>query len=172
MRKSIRIAHSIDTHLGFRALSKRDPVTGCNQRAGDFERALECGRRDPRFGRRFPSHPSGMAVTAPFHSAIPSTREGRDSGARHCRLPRCAAAPHRRLRLLGAAACPAGDSPCGVIRGRPPGRHGPKSQLPVRAIPHGALTNDATEDIGHPACRPSRSEPYRGNIPGRDSMTS
>jgi len=39
--RSIRIAHFSDTHLGYRALPKQDPVTGRNQRAVDIELAFE-----------------------------------------------------------------------------------------------------------------------------------
>lgn len=38
---TIRFAHIADTHLGYRALNKVDPVTGRNQRALDIERAYE-----------------------------------------------------------------------------------------------------------------------------------
>jgi DNA repair protein SbcD/Mre11 len=38
---TIRIAHLSDTHLGYRALSKTDPISGRNQRAVDIEQALE-----------------------------------------------------------------------------------------------------------------------------------
>ncbi len=37
---SLRIAHLADTHLGYRALSKTDPLTGRNQRSEDIERAF------------------------------------------------------------------------------------------------------------------------------------
>ena len=36
----LRIAHLADTHLGYRALSKTDPITGRNQRSVDIERAF------------------------------------------------------------------------------------------------------------------------------------
>ncbi|MBA2276854.1 MAG: DNA repair exonuclease [Chloroflexia bacterium] len=39
--RPIRIAHFSDTHLGYRAMSKLDPVTGRNQRAVDIEVAFE-----------------------------------------------------------------------------------------------------------------------------------
>lgn len=39
--KPLRIAHLADTHLGYRALFKSDPVSGRNQRAVDFERAYQ-----------------------------------------------------------------------------------------------------------------------------------
>ncbi|CAN5599336.1 hypothetical protein BH23CHL4_BH23CHL4_15640 [soil metagenome] len=38
--KPLRIAHFSDTHLGYRALSKADPVTGRNQRSIDIEAAF------------------------------------------------------------------------------------------------------------------------------------
>ncbi len=38
---TLRIAHFSDTHLGYRALPKQDPVTGRNQRAVDIELAFE-----------------------------------------------------------------------------------------------------------------------------------
>ena len=38
---SLRIAHISDTHLGYRALYKVDPVSGRNQRSIDIERAYE-----------------------------------------------------------------------------------------------------------------------------------
>ncbi|MER3437278.1 MAG: hypothetical protein C4346_06635 [Chloroflexota bacterium] len=38
---ALRIAHLSDTHLGYRAFYKADPVTGRNQRALDIERAYE-----------------------------------------------------------------------------------------------------------------------------------
>jgi DNA repair exonuclease SbcCD nuclease subunit len=38
---SLRFAHISDTHLGYRALFKADPVSGRNQRAVDIERAYE-----------------------------------------------------------------------------------------------------------------------------------
>lgn len=38
---AIRVAHLADTHLGYRALSKLDPITERNQRAVDIERAFE-----------------------------------------------------------------------------------------------------------------------------------
>lgn len=41
MSDTIRIAHISDTHLGFRALHKVDPVSGRNQRTVDMEHALE-----------------------------------------------------------------------------------------------------------------------------------
>lgn len=41
MSETIRIAHITDTHLGFRALNKLDPVSGRNQRTIDFEHAFE-----------------------------------------------------------------------------------------------------------------------------------
>jgi len=39
--KPLRIAHLSDTHLGYRAYYKTDPVTGRNQRAVDIEHAYE-----------------------------------------------------------------------------------------------------------------------------------
>ena len=39
--RALRIAHLSDTHLGYRALFKTDPVTGRNQRAIDIELAYE-----------------------------------------------------------------------------------------------------------------------------------
>jgi DNA repair exonuclease SbcCD nuclease subunit len=39
--RPLRIAHVSDTHLGYRALFKTDPVTGRNQRSIDIERAYE-----------------------------------------------------------------------------------------------------------------------------------
>jgi exonuclease SbcD len=39
--KALRIAHISDTHLGYRALFKIDPITGRNQRSVDIERAYE-----------------------------------------------------------------------------------------------------------------------------------
>ena len=41
MSDSIRIAHFSDTHLGYRAFSKPDPLSGRNQRTIDTERAFE-----------------------------------------------------------------------------------------------------------------------------------
>jgi len=38
--KPIRIAHISDTHLGYRALGKTDPLTGRNQRSVDVELAF------------------------------------------------------------------------------------------------------------------------------------
>jgi exonuclease SbcD len=39
--RPLRIAHFSDTHLGYRALPKQDPMTGRNQRAVDVELAFE-----------------------------------------------------------------------------------------------------------------------------------
>jgi len=39
--RPLRLAHLADTHLGYRALGKADPLSGRNQRAVDVERAFE-----------------------------------------------------------------------------------------------------------------------------------
>lgn len=39
-RKSLHLAHFADTHLGYRALGKTDPLSGRNQRAVDIERSF------------------------------------------------------------------------------------------------------------------------------------
>jgi DNA repair protein SbcD/Mre11 len=41
MTKPLRVAHLSDTHLGYRALFKTDPITGRNQRLLDIEHAYE-----------------------------------------------------------------------------------------------------------------------------------
>lgn len=45
-RPALRIAHLADTHLGYRAAGKTDPVSGRNQRAVDIERAFEAAIDD------------------------------------------------------------------------------------------------------------------------------
>lgn len=42
----LRFAHIADTHLGYRAFSKTDPISGRNQRAVDIERAYETAISD------------------------------------------------------------------------------------------------------------------------------
>ena len=44
--RPIRIAHLADTHLGYRAFYRADPITGRNQRAIDIERAFEAAIDD------------------------------------------------------------------------------------------------------------------------------
>jgi DNA repair exonuclease SbcCD nuclease subunit len=44
--RTLRIAHVTDTHLGYRALYRADPVTGRNQRALDIEHAYEAAIDD------------------------------------------------------------------------------------------------------------------------------
>ena len=44
--RPIRIAHLADTHLGYSAYGKADPISGRNQRAVDFERSFEAAISD------------------------------------------------------------------------------------------------------------------------------
>jgi DNA repair exonuclease SbcCD nuclease subunit len=44
--RPLRIAHLADTHLGYSAYGKADPISGRNQRAVDFERSFEAAITD------------------------------------------------------------------------------------------------------------------------------
>ncbi len=107
--KPIRIAHISDTHLGYRALGKTDPVTGRNQRSIDVEqRVRSCDHRHPEtrcrsrrsLRRSFQPDPPAVRRHRRGHAPVPAARGGRHPDRRYWREPRHPPAPFVRICLL------------------------------------------------------------------------
>ena len=90
--KPIRIAHISDTHLGYRALGKTDPLTGRNQRSIDVENAFadaitDILQRDVDLvvhsGDLFNQTDRRMPRSASAMRQFRRLEAGRDSGRRH-----------------------------------------------------------------------------------------